>query len=57
MSDITVIRGEYIDIEELPIGCTITDKITNQSVVIGSADDIDLTIKSLQKLKGEWYGD
>lgn len=57
MSDLTVIRGEYIDIEELPIGCTITDKITNQSVVIGSADDIDLTIKSLQKLKGEWYGD
>lgn len=57
MSDLTVIRGEYIDIEELPIGCTITDKITNQTVVIGSADDIDLTIKSLQKLKGEWYGD
>lgn len=57
MSDLTVIRGEYIDIEELPIGCTITDKITNQSVVIGSADDIDLTIKSLQKLKGGWYGD
>lgn len=57
MSDLTVINGEYIDIEELPIGCTITDKITNQTVVIGSAVDIDLAINSLQKLKGEWYGD
>ena len=57
MSDLPVIRGEYIDIEELPIGCTITDKISNQTVVIGSADDIDLAIKSLQKLKREWYGD
>ena len=57
MSDLTVIKGEYIDIEELPIGCTITDKVSNQTVVIGSAVDIDLAIKSLQKLKGEWYGD
>lgn len=57
MSDLPIIKGEYINIEELPIGCTITDKITNQTVVIGSVTDIDLTINSLQKLRGEWYGD
>ena len=57
MSDLPIIKGEYITIEELPIGCTITDKITNQTVVIGSITDMDLTINSLQKLKREWYGD
>lgn len=57
MSDLPIIKGEYINIEELPIGYTITDKITNQTVVIGSVTDIDLTINSLQKLRGEWYGD
>lgn len=57
MSDLPIIKGEYITIEELPIGCTITDKITNQTVVIGSVTDMDLTINSLQKLKREWYGD
>ena len=46
---------EYITIEELPIGCVITDKIKNTSVVIGSKKDAEAVIESLQRLIKCWY--
>ena len=53
----SVIKGKYITIEELPIGCVVTDNITNSSAIIGDLKDVDLLIESLQKLKSEWYGE
>ena len=53
----SVIKGNYIAIEELPIGCVVTDSIKNSSVIIGDLKDIDLLIESLQKLKSAWYGE
>ena len=41
---------EYIEIEELPIGCVITDKVKSTSVVIGSRKDVEAVIESLQRL-------
>ena len=41
---------EYIEIEELPIGCVIYDKIKNTSVVIGSRKYVVAVIESLQRL-------
>ena len=46
---------EYIDIEELPIGCVIHDKIKKTSVVIGSKKDAEAVIESLQRLIECWY--
>lgn len=51
----SVIKGKYITIEELPIGCVVTDSITNSSVVIGDLKDVDLLIENLQKLKSAGY--
>ena len=53
----SVIKGKYITIEELPIGCVVTDSITNSGVIIGDLNDVDLLIESLQKLKTAWYGE
>ena len=53
----SVIKGNYITIEELPIGCVVTDSIKNSSVIIGDLKDVDLLIESLQKLKTAWYGE
>ena len=46
---------EHIEIEELPIGCVITDNITNSSVIIGSRKDAEAVIESLQRLINCWY--
>lgn len=46
---------EYIEIEELPIGCVIHDKIKNTSIVIGSRKDAEAVIESLQRLTKCWY--
>ena len=46
---------EYIEIEELPIGCVITDKVKSTSVVIGSRKDAESVIESLQRLINCWY--
>ena len=41
---------EYIEIEELPIGCVIHDKVKNCSIVIGSRKDAKAVIESLERL-------
>ena len=46
---------EYIEIEELPIGCVVNDKIKNTSVIIGSEKDAKALIESLQRLIDCWY--
>ena len=46
---------EYIEIEELPIGCVIHDKITGKTVIIGSRKDAEAVIESLQRLIKCWY--
>ena len=46
---------EYVEIEELPIGCVIHDKIKNTTVVIGSRKDAEAVIESLQRLISCWY--
>ena len=50
-------KGNYITIEEFPIGCVVTDNITNSGVIIGDLNDVDLLIESLQKLKTAWSGE
>lgn len=42
-----MLETEYIEIEELPIGCVITDNIFGKSVVIGSRKDAEALIESL----------
>lgn len=49
-----VIIGEYIDVEEMPIGCVITDKVNKNHVVIGSVNDANLLIESLKRMKEAW---
>ena len=51
----SMLTTEYIEIEELPIGCVITDKVKNTSVVIGSRKDAEAVIESLQRLINCWY--
>ena len=51
------IKGKYITIEEMPIGCVVNDIVSGGHVVIGDLDDVDLLIDSLQRLKADWYGD
>ena len=46
---------EYIEIEELPIGCVIYDKTRNTTVVIGAKKDAEAVIESLQRLIKCWY--
>lgn len=46
---------EYIEIEELPIGCVIHDKIKGETIVIGSRKDAEAVIESLQRLIKCWY--
>ena len=53
----TVIKGNYITIEEMPFGCVVNDTVVGSHVVIGDLKDVDLLIDSLQRLKAEWYGD
>ena len=48
--EIVLLDTEYIEIEELPIGCVIYDKVKNVSVVIGSRKDAKAVIESLQRL-------
>ena len=57
MQDSVIIKGEYITIEELPIGCVITDKVNGNSVIIGSKADASVVIDSLQRLKKDWYNE
>lgn len=57
MQDSIIIKGEYITIEELPIGCVITDKVNGNSVIIGSKADASMVIESLQRLKKDWYNE
>ncbi len=54
--DFKTIEGAYVSIEELPIGCVITDKVKGESVVVGSLNDADLIIKSLIAMKEVWNG-
>ena len=54
-TDNIVIRGEHIDVEELPIGCVITDNVNKNTVIIGSKVDADIVIASLERLKKDWY--
>lgn len=51
------IKGNYITIEEMPIGCVVNDIVSGGHVVIGDLEDVDLLIDSLQRLKSDWYGD
>ena len=44
-----------IEIEELPVGCVIHDKIKNTSIVIGSRKDAEAIIESLHRLINCWY--
>ena len=44
-----------IEIEELPVGCVIHDKIKNTSIVIGSRKDAEAVIESLHRLISCWY--
>lgn len=44
-----MLATEYIEIEELPIGCVISDKVKNTSVVIGSRKDAEAVIESLHR--------
>ena len=53
----TVIKGNYITIEEMPFGCVVNDTESGGYVVIGDLEDVDLLIDSLQRLKADWYGD
>lgn len=53
----TVIKGNYITIEEMPFGCVVNDTASGGYVVIGDLEDVDLLIDSLQRLRAEWYGD
>lgn len=53
----TVIKGNYIKIEEMPFGCVVNDTVAGSHVVIGDLEDVDLLIDSLQRLRAEWYGD
>ncbi len=46
---------EYVEIEELPIGCVITDKVKNTSIVIGSRKGAEAVIESLHRLISYWY--
>ena len=57
MQDSVIIKGEHITIEELPIGCVITDKINSNSVIIGSRLDASTVIESLERLKKDWYNE
>ena len=50
-----MLQTEYIEIEELPVGCVIHDKIKNTSIVIGSRKDAEAVIESLQRLIKCWY--
>ena len=50
-----MLETEYIEIEELPIGCVITDKVKNTSIVSGSRKDAEAVIESLQRLINCWY--
>lgn len=50
-----MLKTEYIEIEELPIGCVISDKIKNTSVVVGSKQDAEAVIESLERLIKCWY--
>ena len=50
-----MLATEYIKIEELPIGCVITDKVKNTSIVIGSRKDAEAVIESLHRLINCWY--
>ena len=45
-----MLETEYIEIEELPISCVITDKVKNTSIVIGSRKDAEAVIESLHRL-------
>lgn len=50
-----MLATEHIEIEELPIGCVITDNVKNTSVVIGSIKDAEAIIESLHRLINCWY--
>ena len=50
-----MLTTEHIEIEELPIGCVITDKIKNTSAVIDSRKDAEAVIESLHRLINCWY--
>lgn len=54
--DSKVIDGNYITIEELPIGCVVYDKVRKTSIVVGDKLDINLLIGSLERLVNAWYG-
>lgn len=54
--DFEVKEGECLSIEELPIGCVITDKVKGESVIVGSLLDAGIIIKSLKDMKEAWYG-
>ena len=51
------IKGNYITIEEMPIGCVVNDIVSGRHIVIGDLEYIDLLTDSLQRLKADWYGD
>ena len=57
MQESITVKGEYKTIEELPIGCVITDKVNGNSVIIGSKADARMVIESLQRLKKDWYNE
>ena len=50
-----MLKTEYIEIEELPVGCVVTDKISGKTIVIGSRQDAEALIESLGRLIDCWY--
>lgn len=52
-----MLKTERINIEELPIGCVIFDKVSKQSVIIRSQKDAKALIESLERLLSCWYNE
>ena len=50
-----MLSTEHIEIEELPVGCVISVKVKNTSVVICSRKGAEVVIESLQRLINCWY--
>ena len=51
-----VYESDNIIIEEVPVGCFITDKLKGATIQVGELADISAMINSLYRLKLIWYG-
>lgn len=56
MDYVKCVKGKDVDLEEMPQGLFIKDKVNNIVILISSIEDADLVINSLNKMK-EYFGE